>query len=62
MMNLVTPLLFWGSVCYMKSTPVYIDPNNLTSFVYSDAFGAVLILVIIVSTILCIILGRGDSE
>ena len=46
----------------MKSTPVYIDPNNLTSFVYSDAFGAVLILVIIVSTILCIILGRGDSE
>lgn len=61
MINLVTLLLFIGG-CFMKITPVYIDPNNLTSFVSSDAFGAVLVLVIIVSTILCIILGRGDGE
>lgn len=46
---------------FMKFTPVFIDPNNLTSFTSSDVFGAVLILVIIVSTILCIILGRGRN-
>ena len=61
MINLVTPLLFFGSV-YMKITPVFIDPNNLMSFVSSDVFGAVLILVVLISTILCIILGRGDGE
>ena len=62
MINLVTPLLFFGSVCNMKITPVFIDPNNLMSFVSSDVFGAVLILVVLISTILCIILGRGDGE
>lgn len=62
MINLVTPLLFLGSVYNMKITPVFIDPNNLMSFVSSDVFGAVLILVVLISTILCIILGRGDGE
>lgn len=62
MINLVTPLLILGSVCNMKITPVFIDPNNLMSFVSSDVFGAVLILVVLISTILCIILGRGDGE
>lgn len=61
MINLVTPLLFFGSV-YMKITPVYIDPNNLMSFASSNAFGAVLIIVFLVTTILCIILGRGNGE
>lgn len=46
----------------MKFTPLFVDPNNLMSFVFSDVFGVVLVLVIIVSTILCIILGRGDGE
>lgn len=61
-MNLVTLLLFYGSVCFMKIIPVFFDPNNLMSFVSSDVFGAVLILVVLISTILCIILGRGDGE
>lgn len=46
----------------MKITPVYIDPNNLMSFASSNAFGAVLIIVVLVTTILCIILGRGNGE
>lgn len=46
----------------MKITPVFIDPNNLMSFVSSDVFGAVLILVVLITTILCIILGRGNGE
>lgn len=62
MKNLVTPLLFLRSVCNMKITPVFIDPNNLMSFASSDVFAAILILVILVSTIFCIILGRGDGE
>lgn len=62
MKNLVTPLLFLGSVYNMKITPVFIDPNNLMSFVSSDVFGVVLILIVFISTILCIILGRGDGE
>lgn len=61
MINLVTLLLFYGSVCFMKIIPVYVDPNNLMSFASSDVFAAILILVILVSTILCIILGRGDG-
>lgn len=62
MINLFTPLLFLGSVYNMKITPVFIDPNNLMSFVSSDVFGVVLILIVFISTILCIILGRGDGE
>ncbi len=46
----------------MKFTPLFVDPNNLMSFASSDVFAAILILVILVSTILCIILGRGDGE
>ncbi len=59
MINLVTPLLFFGSV-YMKITPVFIDPNNLMSFVSSDVFGACIILVILIATLLCMIVGRKE--
>lgn len=60
MKNLVTPLLFLGSVCNMKITPVFIDPNNLMSFVSSDVFGACIILVILIATLLCMIVGRKE--
>lgn len=56
-----SPYFFEGG-CIMKFTLLFVDPNNLMSFVSSDVFGAVLILVVLISTILCIILGRGDGE
>ncbi len=56
-----SPYFFEGG-CIMKFTPLFVDPNNLMSFASSDVFAAILILVILVSTILCIILGRGDGE
>ena len=45
----------------MKFTPVFINSNDLGFFASSDAFGFALILIILVSTVLCIFLGRGRS-
>ena len=57
--NVFTLLLFFGGL-FMKIIPVYIDPNNLMSFASSDVFGAVLILVILVATLVCMIVGRKN--
>lgn len=44
----------------MMFTPLFVDPNNLMSFVKSDVFGVVLILIVLVSTLICMIWGRRD--
>lgn len=59
-LNVFILLLFFGGFL-MKFTPVFINANDLGFFASSDAFGLALILVILVSTVLCIILGRGRS-
>ena len=59
-LNIFTLLLFVVGV-YM-SVPFFINVNDLEAFSSSDAFGFALILVILVSTVLCIILGRGRNE
>ena len=54
-----SPYFFEGG-CIMKFTPLFVDPNNLMSFVNSDVFGVVLILIVLVSTLICMIWGRRD--
>lgn len=54
-----SPYFFEGG-CIMKFTPLFVDPNNLMSFVKSDVFGVVLILIVLVSTLICMIWGRRD--
>lgn len=44
----------------MKFTPLFVDPNNLMSFVKLDVFGVVLILIVLVSTLICMIWGRRE--
>ncbi len=58
--NLFTLLLFIGGF-FIMFTPIFINANDLGFFASSDAFGFALILIILVSTVLCIILGRGRS-
>lgn len=57
--NVFTLLYFLGGF-FMKISPVFIDPNNLMSFVSSDIFGACIILVILVATLICMIVGRKE--
>lgn len=54
------PFIFLGVL--LMSIPVFFDPNDLTAFTTSEHFGVAIILVILVSTLLCMILGRRRSE
>lgn len=62
MLNLFTLFLYIGGYKMNDFINLFVNNNDLYAFFSPDVFGVVFIILVLVSTILCIILGRGGEK